>query len=279
MSLHPHPIDPIPDETTRVARAAFLKGNAYMRMRNELGVFYHDEAFAALFPARGQPAESPWRLALILVMQFAEGLSDRQTALAVRSRIDWKYALSLELTDPGFDYSILSEFRDRLIAGNAEQVLLERMLACFKEQGLLTARGRQRTDSSGCPLGGCWPRCGSLTGWSAWAKRSAMRSTVWPSRRPTGSGHASIPCGLTGTVRASMSIVCPRARQSGRHWLTRLEKMASASSGQCGPPMPRKKPGHSLQSRLCARSGCSNIAWPTTWCTGETTTTSLPPDG
>jgi transposase len=148
MSLHPHPIDPIPEETARIARAAFPKGNPYMRMRDELGVFYQDEAFAALFPARGQSAESPWRLALVLVLQYAENLSDRQAADAVRSRIDWKYALSLELTDPGFDYSILSEFRDRLIAGNAEQLLLEAMLERFKAKGLLKARGRQRTDCS-----------------------------------------------------------------------------------------------------------------------------------
>lgn len=148
MSLHPHPLDPIPEETARVAHAAFPKGNPYMRMRDELGVFYQDEAFAALFPARGQSAESPWRVALVLVMQYAEGLSDRQAADAVRSRIDWKYALSLELTDAGFDYSVLSEFRDRLIAGNAEQLLLETMLERFKEKGLLKARGRQRTDSS-----------------------------------------------------------------------------------------------------------------------------------
>lgn len=148
MSLHLHPIDPIPDQTARVARAAFPKGNPYMRMRDEFGTFYQDAAFASLFPSRGQPAESPWRLALVLVLQYAENLSDRQAADAVRSRIDWKYALSLELTDPGFDYSILSEFRDRLLAGNAELLLLDTMLERFKEKGLLRARGRQRTDSS-----------------------------------------------------------------------------------------------------------------------------------
>jgi transposase len=146
--MHPHPIDPIPHETGRVARAAFPKGNPYMRMRDELGVFYQDSAFAALFPARGQPAESPWRVALVLVLQYAEGLSDRQAADAVRSRIDWKYALSLDLTDPGFDASVLSEFRDRLVEGSAEHLLLDTMLERFKAKRLLKARGRQRTDST-----------------------------------------------------------------------------------------------------------------------------------
>jgi transposase len=119
-----------------------------MRLRDELGTIYEDHLFAALFPARGQPAESPWRLALTTVMQFAEGLSDRQAADAVRSRIDWKYALSLELSDPGFDHTVLSEFRTRLAAGQAEQLLLETLLARVRERGLLKARGRQRTDST-----------------------------------------------------------------------------------------------------------------------------------
>jgi len=148
MSLHPQPLGPVPDDTGRVAQAAFPKGNVYMRMRDELGRLYEDEAFAALFPRRGQPAEAPWRLALVSVMQFAEGLSDQQTADAVRSRLDWKYALGLELTDPGFDASVLSEFRSRLVAGHAEYQLLDAMVARFQAGGLLKARGRQRTDST-----------------------------------------------------------------------------------------------------------------------------------
>ncbi len=148
MSVHPQPIAPVPEETTRVAHAAFPRGNPYIRMRDELGVLYQDAAFASLFARRGQPAESPWRLALVLVFQYAEGLSDRQAAEAVRARIDWKYALSLELTDSGFDASVLSEFRTRLVEGSAEQTLFEAMLEHFKAKGLLKARGRQRTDST-----------------------------------------------------------------------------------------------------------------------------------
>jgi transposase len=94
MSLPPREIPPIPEETMCVARAAFPRGNVYIRMRDELGTIYEDHLFAYLFPARGQPAESPWRLVLTTVRQFAEGLSDRQAADAVRSRIDWKYTLS-----------------------------------------------------------------------------------------------------------------------------------------------------------------------------------------
>jgi transposase len=148
MSLKPQEIGPIPEETARVAHAANPKGNVFMRMRDELGTIYQDEAFAPLFSHTGQPAEAPWRLALVTVMQFAEGLSDRQAADAVRSRIDFKYALGLELTDPGFDHTVLSEFRARLVAGNGEQLLLDAMLTLFKERGWLKARGKQRTDST-----------------------------------------------------------------------------------------------------------------------------------
>lgn len=148
MSLHPHVVGPVPEETARVARAAFRTGNRAMRMRDTFGALYDDQTFASLFSCRGQPAEPPWRLALITILQFAEGLSDRQAADAVRGRIDWKYALSLELTDAGFDSSVLSEFRTRLVTGGMEQALLDQMLMHFRAHKLLAARGRQRTDST-----------------------------------------------------------------------------------------------------------------------------------
>jgi transposase len=148
MSLHPQATYPIPEDTQRVARAAFPRGNIYMQVADRLGTLYHDTQFAALFPTRGQPAEAPARLALATVLQFAEGLSDRQAADAVRSRIDWKYVLGLDLTDPGFHHTVLSEFRTRLVAGKAEHLLLDTLLTLARTQGLLKTRGRQRTDST-----------------------------------------------------------------------------------------------------------------------------------
>ena len=148
MSLQPTPVPPVPEATARVARTAFPKGTLFVQMRDALGAFYDDDLFAPLYPERGRPAEAPWRLVLVSVMQFAEGLSDRQAAEAVRSRIDWKYALSLDLDDPGFDFSVLSEFRTRIVEGGAEQALLDAMLARFQDAGLLKARGKQRTDST-----------------------------------------------------------------------------------------------------------------------------------
>jgi transposase len=148
MSLKPHVIQPVPEETARVARAAFPHGSPYLTFRDALGTIFQDEDFAALFPAWGQPGLPPWRLALITIMQFREQLSDRQAVEAVRARIDWKYLLGLELSDPGFDFSVLSEFRDRLLAGSAEVLLLGKLLERCRALGLLKARGQQRTDST-----------------------------------------------------------------------------------------------------------------------------------
>ena len=148
MSMRPKPIGPVPEDTARVARAAFPKGNPYMHMRDVLGTIYADSDFAELFEVRGRPAIAPWRLALVTLMQFSEGLSDRQAAEAVRARIDWKYALGLRLSDPGFNFSVLSEFRSRLLEGGKQRLLLEELLEECKERGYLKARGSQRTDST-----------------------------------------------------------------------------------------------------------------------------------
>src|SRR5437764_2095537 len=148
MSLKPAPIQPVPEATARVARAAFRKGNPLLKLRDELGAVFADADFADLFPKLGQPGLPPWRLALVTLLQFREDLPDRQAAEAVRGRINWKYLLGLELTDPGFDASVLCEFRARLLEGAAEERLLDRLLARYRELGLLKARGRQRSDTT-----------------------------------------------------------------------------------------------------------------------------------
>src|SRR5438067_13277166 len=120
MSMYPQELGSIPEETARVARAACPKGTLAMRLRDALAELYQDEQFAALYPVEGQPAYAPWRLAVVTVLQYTENLTDRQAANALRERIDWKYSLGLELTDPGFDFSLLSEFRQRLRDEGAE---------------------------------------------------------------------------------------------------------------------------------------------------------------
>lgn len=113
-----------------------------------MGPLFGDAAFASLFPHHGRPAIAAWRLAAVTVFQMAEGLPDRQAADSVRAHLDWKYALGLPLDDPGFDFSVLSEFRSRVLAGGAEQQLLEGILAHARQQGYLKERGRQRTDAT-----------------------------------------------------------------------------------------------------------------------------------
>ena len=146
--LRPMPIEPVPPDTARVARAAFPKGSRYRRVADELETLFTDDAFLALFPTHGQPARPPWQLALVTILPFAEGLSDRQAVHAVRSRINWKYVLRLELTDPGFDASVLSEFRTRLITGAAESLLFDTLLTWCRDRQLVKAGGRPRTDST-----------------------------------------------------------------------------------------------------------------------------------
>lgn len=116
MSLKSLPIPPIPEDIVRIAHTVFPRGNVFMQIRDirdMLGTIYTDEAFADLFPTYGQPAFAPWQLALVTIFQFMEGLTDRQAADAVRDRLAWKYVLSLELTDAGFNHTVLSEFRSR----------------------------------------------------------------------------------------------------------------------------------------------------------------------
>lgn len=148
MSLKPLPFGDVPEATARVARAAFPKGTLCLRIRDTLGPVFTDEQFASLFGRRGRPGLSPARLVWVLVLQFAEDLTDRQAADAVRSRIDWKYLLGLDLDDPGFDFSVLSEFRDRLLDADAARQVLDTLLTRLVDAKLLKAGGKARTDST-----------------------------------------------------------------------------------------------------------------------------------
>ena len=148
MVLHKQSIKPIPPLTKQIAHQVFPQGNLYMSLRDELGTFYNDSDFAELYSVEGQPALHPGCLALVCVMQYMANLSDRGAAEAVAARIDWKYALGLELTDPGFDFSVLSLFRSRLLSGGKEQILLDKLLERCQELKLIKAKGKARTDST-----------------------------------------------------------------------------------------------------------------------------------
>lgn len=147
MSVRKQPLGAIPDDTVRIARAAFRKGNVYITIADKLGTIYDFTDFVEAFSSTGQPAVHPVRLALVTILQFAEGLSDRAAAESVRSRIDWKYLLHLDLEDEGFDFSVLSEFRDRLINKELAQHMFDKLVESLREAGLVKARGKQRSDS------------------------------------------------------------------------------------------------------------------------------------
>jgi len=115
MSLNVPLFAVMPEDTERVANAAFPTGNRYLQLRDTFGPLFNSSDFQHLFSPEGRPAQDPARLAVITIVQFVERLSDEQAANAVRSRIDLKYLLALPLEDAGFDASVLSEFRTRLL--------------------------------------------------------------------------------------------------------------------------------------------------------------------
>jgi len=147
MCLKAQPPGPMPPETAAVGAALLKEDSPYRLIGDQLFAQLSEAAFADLYSAEGKPGISPVILAFVRVFQFLEKLPDRQAAEALRMRWDWKYALPLPLTYAGFDYSVLSECRDRLLAHEAEGRVFEELVSEFRALGLITERGRQRTDS------------------------------------------------------------------------------------------------------------------------------------
>src|SRR5260370_6659902 len=148
MSVKAHGLEPIPEETRRLVERLCPKGTLVTQLRDALGAIDSDAIFAELFANGGRGAEAAWRLALVTVLQAIEGLTDRQAAECVRTRIDWLYALALPLDDPGFDYTILTDFRQRLLAAQAQELILDPILQLCRQRGWLKAGGKQRTDAT-----------------------------------------------------------------------------------------------------------------------------------
>jgi transposase len=150
VSMQPAPW-PEPDPQVAAAIKAIYRRKSLplaVAVREMLGELFPDEGFVSGFGVRGRPGYSPGRLALVSVLQMAEKLTDRQAAEAAGRDLSWKYALGLALDDPGFDHSVLPEFRARVLAGGLEQHLLDVLLAGLVERGLVKAGGKARTDST-----------------------------------------------------------------------------------------------------------------------------------
>jgi transposase len=148
MSICPRLGVEVPELTARVARASNPAGTTAMWVRDRLDGLWADEDFAGWYPRDGRPGISPAQLATVSVLQFLLDLSDRDAAEAVRCRIDFKYALGLELDDPGFHFSVLGDFRERLLEEGRADRLLDLVLGRLKEAGLVRERTSQRTDST-----------------------------------------------------------------------------------------------------------------------------------
>ncbi|GAA3478123.1 hypothetical protein GCM10018966_026530 [Streptomyces yanii] len=146
--MQPKGLPAVPAQTEAVARAAFPKGSLPIRVRDRLAEVFADEPFADAFGVRGAPGMSPAVLSLVTVLQFAENLTDRQAAAMAVRAIDWKYAIGAELTDTGFDHTVLTKFRTRIAGHGLERTVFDRLLAHCREAGLIGAGGKQRTDST-----------------------------------------------------------------------------------------------------------------------------------
>lgn len=272
MSLQPTEIGPVPALTATVARAEMPHGNRYVAMRDTLGTLFTDQDFVDLFSSRGQPAYPPWRLALVTVLQFAEGLSDRQAADAVRARLDWKYALGLELTDPGFDFSLLSAFRSRLRAGTAEDRRFATLLAGLHDRGFLKARGQQRTDSTYVLAA-----IRTLNRLECIGERYARRSTASPRRRRLGSRSTSTRSGPNVIRNGCRSIGCPRARPTGSATRRGSALMGLRRSARCTHPARHPSCTRFRRSISCGACGSSNSPRRARRRAGAPTPSSRPP--
>jgi transposase len=148
MSLGFRPATTVPPLTAQVARASNPRGTTAMWIRDRLEGMWNDEDFAVWYPRDGRPGLSPAQLATVCVLQYVLELSDRQAAEAVRCRIDFKYALAMDLADPGFHHSALSDFRERLAEGDRADHLLDLALTRLAAAGLGGGGTTQRTDST-----------------------------------------------------------------------------------------------------------------------------------
>jgi transposase len=232
MALHPQPLPQVPDATAAAVRAAFPKGNLYVDLCAEFGTLYNDQLFADLYPPEGRPVEvAPWRLALVMVMQYIEGLTDRQAADAVRRCMDWKYALSLDLTDPGFDFTLLHDFRCRLLTHEAGQRFLDAFLAACKARGWIKARG---THGPIRPMS--WQRSARCTVWSVSWKPCIMRSISSVRRSPLGCSSTCRGTGIPAMASGPTKPACRKIPASARRSPSRLARTAISSWRGCRPP-------------------------------------------
>ena len=260
MSMRPMPWPKVPELTAQVARAVAARGPypLAMRVSDELGELFVDAEFAEAFEARGRPGWSPGQLALVTVLQFAENLTDRAAAHRVRYGMDLKYALGLELDDPGFDASVLSEFRTRLVEHGMEEKVLDLLLTALKDRGLVKAGGKQRTDSTRVLAAVRDLNRLELAGETLRATLEALACAApdWLAGAvPVREWPNATARGLTPGIRR-----LPRA--NAKRWPWSTAGTGSRCWRRCRPLMPRPGCANSRRCRFCARCGCRTTTAP-----------------
>jgi transposase len=203
----------VPENTTDLLERICPDGHPFITLREELGSIFTDEQFAHLYRHEGRPVVSPATLALVCILQYMEGLTDRQTVQAVQMRVDWKYLLGLDLDDRGFDHTVLGDFRQRLVDKQAEHLLFDLLLQACKQRGLLTAGGKQRSDSTHVLAA-----IRTLERWSRSARRCAPRSITLPAKTRPGFAPTCLRSGLTSMASASTGSACPKNRRNVLRW-------------------------------------------------------------
>ena len=248
MSLRPMPGGEVPAATAAVARAAFPRGNCCLDLRDALGPIFDDEPFVGLFAICGRPAECPWRLALVTLLQFAEDLSDRRAADAVRGRIDWKYLLGLDLTGPGFDASVLCELERPARRERGRGASLRHPSRAMPGAWAL---GQARTAALPAPPM-CWAPCAPRAVSTASSGARARRRARLRSPRPTGCVPMACPAWTGRHARRADDI---HAAREARPRDVLLPRGSSVTGMRCPPPS-----GTPALPRGCARcppSRCS----------------------
>lgn len=226
----------------------------------------HSRAGVVRHSRRGQ-------LALVSVLQFAEGLTDRQAADAVRARIDFKYCLGLELVDPAFDFSVLSEFRARLIAHGLEEQALDTVLKRLAELGLLRAGGRQRTDATHVLAAVRAVNRLEFVGETMRAALEALAAAV-----PDWLGKLAWP----GGIRPGRSIMGPAATPTGYPKVTTPARSGHGRSARSGSPCWKRCTcqehhggcGRFRRCRSCGQHGSSSTTAMVGRCAGGRAKTS-----
>ena len=109
---------------------------------------FPDELFADLFGGRGRRSQPASVIAVVLVLQALEGVSDREAVERLRCDVRWKAAAGLALTDGAFHPTVLTLWRARVRASGRPERIFDAVRAVVAECGVLAGKTRRALDST-----------------------------------------------------------------------------------------------------------------------------------